>query len=107
MGYRPPAPATWQIESCATRTLTLAQNIGQTIAGHHFTGSYIGIVALKVDSTGQVKKFACGQCNELQLDRRIILSLKERHDLILTVKAGKTSILVHGNGDAGDILLRP
>lgn len=77
------------------------------VAGHDFTGSYIGVVALKVDSTGQVEKFACGQCNELQRDRRIILSLKERHDLILTVNAGKTSILVDGNGDAGDVLLRP
>lgn len=77
------------------------------LAGHIYTGSFVGVVALKTDSPGHLEKFACGQCNELRRDQQVIVSLKERHDLILTTKAGKTGMLIQGTGDTGDIKVRP
>ncbi len=77
------------------------------MAGHVYTGSFVGVVALNADSAGDVEKFACGQCNELRRDQQVVLSLKVRHDLALTSKAGRTSILIQGPGNPGDIVLKP
>jgi hypothetical protein len=82
------------------------ENFEFKFASHTYTGSFIGVVALKVDSSGRVEKFACGQCKELQRDQRPIVSLKERHDMVLITKAGKTNVLVVGTGTAKDVVVR-
>jgi hypothetical protein len=77
------------------------------IAGHIYTGSFVGVVALKVDPAGRVEKFACGQCGDLRRDGKIILRVKEPHDLILRRDAGGYRMLIQGHEDAGAVTLTP
>ena len=42
------------------------------LAGQEFSGSYIGVCALKVDKAGEVRKFSCGGFSELSRDGKVI-----------------------------------
>jgi hypothetical protein len=77
------------------------------LAGHAYTGSFVGVAALKVDQAGRVEKFACGQCRDLQRDRKTILRLKEPHDLILRRDASGYHMLIQGREGATTITLTP
>lgn len=77
------------------------------LAGHIYTGSFVGVVALKVDPAGRVEKFACGQCSELRQDGKTILRIKEPHDLVLRRDAGGYHMLIQGHQDSATVTLTP
>jgi hypothetical protein len=78
-----------------------------TLAGHEFSGSYIGVCALKVDAAGNVEKLACGGFSRLSRDGKTVLSLERTADAVITrlhngeykaIVAGGTGIR-HRDGD--------
>jgi hypothetical protein len=77
------------------------------LAGHIYTGSFVGAVALKVDRAGRVEKFACGQCSGLQRDGKAVLRIKEPRDLILRRDASGYHMLIQGHEDAATVSLTP
>jgi hypothetical protein len=83
------------------------KNFQFNLAGHIYTGSFIGTVALKVDEAGRVEKFACGQCSGLQRDGKTVLRITEPHDLILRKDASGYHMLIQGHEDATTVTLTP
>jgi len=77
------------------------------LAGHIYTGSFVGAVALKVDQGGRVEKFACGQCSGLQRDGKTVLRIKEPQDLILRQDASGYHMLIQGHEDTAIVTLTP
>lgn len=67
--------------------------------GHRFTGSYIGLIALKSDAGGNILKLAAGGLQKLSRDGRPILTLSVPSDLVLMrdARGGYASTIV---GDA-------
>ncbi len=53
------------------------------LSGHTFSGSYIGVCALKANSAGEVVKFACGGFTDLKRDGQTIVSLEQSADIVL------------------------
>jgi hypothetical protein len=78
-----------------------------SLAGHIYTGSFVGAVALKIDQAGRVEKFACGQCSGLRRDGKTILRIKEPRDLVLRRDASGYKMLIQGHEDAATITLTP
>lgn len=68
--------ASWQASQPRTFTVNLA--------GHEFSGSYIGVCALKVDEGGDVEKLACGGFSQLNRDGKEVLSLERPADAVIT-----------------------
>jgi hypothetical protein len=83
------------------------KNFQFNLAGHIYTGSFIGTVALKVDEAGRVEKFACGQCSGLQRDGKTILRITKPHDLILRKDVSGYHMLIQGHEDAVTVTLTP
>lgn len=54
------------------------------MAGHEFSGGYVGVCALKVDAAGDVEKFACGGFSRLFRDGDEILSVEHPADVVIT-----------------------
>jgi hypothetical protein len=52
--------------------------------GHEFSGSYLGVCALKANESGDVEKFACGGFTELRRDGKVIFSLQRPADVVIT-----------------------
>ena len=77
------------------------------LAGHEYTGSFAGLVALKVAPSGEVEKFACGQCSQLLRDGKNILKLQVPHDLVLKRDHGKVSLLAQSTEDIGKVEIVP
>ena len=77
------------------------------LAGHIYTGGFVGAVALKVDPAGRVEKFACGQCSGLLRDGKSVLRIEEPHDLILRRDAGGYHLLIQGHENAATVTLTP
>jgi hypothetical protein len=77
------------------------------LAGHIYTGSFVGVAALKVDQGGRVEKFACGQCSGLQRDGKTVLRMKEPRDLVLRRDASGYHVLIQGHQDAATGVLTP
>jgi hypothetical protein len=71
------------------------------LSGHEFTGSFIGLVALKVSDDGVVEKFACGHCSPLLRDGKAILNLPDQHDFVYKQTDGRASLLVQSLGPVG------
>ncbi len=68
------------------------------LADHEFTGSYLGVCALKVDSAGEIEKFVCGGFSQLLRDGNVIFSLDRPADTVITrTKAGDCRALVVGS----------
>jgi hypothetical protein len=61
-----------------------AKPFAVNLAGHEFSGSYIGVCALKVGKSGQVEKLACGGFSELSRDGSAIFSLQLPADVVIT-----------------------
>ncbi len=53
------------------------------LAGHEFSGSYVGVCALKVDAAGKVEKLACGGFSRLSRDGKTVLSLSNHADVVI------------------------
>jgi hypothetical protein len=60
-----------------------AKRFEVTLAGHVFSGSYIGVCALKTDPAGKVEKFACGGFTELRRVGSTLFYLKHPADVII------------------------
>jgi hypothetical protein len=61
-----------------------AKPFSVNLNGHEFSGSFLGVCALKVNSSGEVEKFACGGFRELRRDGKVILSLAHPADVVIT-----------------------
>jgi hypothetical protein len=61
-----------------------ARPFAVTLDGHEFSGSYVGVCALRVDKTGQVEKFVSGGFTELKRDGKVIFSLERPADAVIT-----------------------
>lgn len=59
------------------------------LSGFEFSGSYVGIFALKVDRAGEVEKLVCGGFSELNRDGRPIFSLQLPADVVITRTASR------------------
>ena len=57
------------------------------LAGHEFSGGYVGVCALKVTPDGRPEKFACGGFSELRRDGQVIISQEQPADLVITCNA--------------------
>ena len=65
--------------------------------GHHFSGSYEGVFALKAAQNGAIEKLACGACSSLERDGKPALRLANSTDLILTRNAtGSYEAVIEG-----------
>ncbi|HEV2455761.1 MAG TPA: hypothetical protein VGY98_15965, partial [Verrucomicrobiae bacterium] len=66
------------------------------LSGHEFSGSYLGVCALKVDSNGDVDKFACGGFMKLERDGKTIFSLDQPADIVVrrTAQSEYNAIIV-------------
>ena len=75
----------------------LARPFRLKLAGHEFSGTYIGVCALKVDGGANLQKFACGNFRELRRDGRIICSLPSPADVFIArTTDNKITALVAG-----------
>jgi hypothetical protein len=72
------------------------------LSRHEFSGSYVGVFALKVDKAGEVEKLVCGGFTELSRDGRPIFSLQLPADVAITRTAGGNydAIIVGPDGNA-------
>jgi hypothetical protein len=57
------------------------------VNGHSFSGSYIGVFALKAAPDGRILKLACGGCASVSRDGREILRLDHATDVVLNRNA--------------------
>jgi len=77
------------------------------VNGHNFSGSYKGVLAIKADADGTLRKFACGDCGTLSRDGRPLLELRKPADLVLTGEAGTHyHALIGGDQDSNAIQFR-
>jgi hypothetical protein len=60
-----------------------AKSFSVELLGHQFSGTYLGVCALKADSAGGVEKLACGGFTRLKRDGHMIFSLDQPADLVL------------------------
>ena len=84
------------------------QPFSVAVNGHSFTGSYIGVLALKTNADGLIQKFACGGCSSLSPDGREILRLHASTDLVLTRSyEGKYDAVIEGAEGSNAVVLEP
>lgn len=68
------------------------------LGDHEFSGSYIGVCALKADAAGDVEKFACGGFKELKCDGHTIFSLERRADTVINrTGSGEYNAIIVGS----------
>jgi hypothetical protein len=60
-----------------------AQPFEVSLNGHQFSGSYVGVCALKSDQHGELEKFACGGFSELRRDGTVLFSLHSPGDIVI------------------------
>jgi hypothetical protein len=84
------------------------QPFSVAVNGHSFTGSYIGVLALKANGDGVLQKFACGGCSSLSRDGREILRLRASADIVLTRSfEGKYDAVIDGAEGSNSVTLEP
>lgn len=66
------------------------------LSGHQFSGSYLGVCALKADANGDIEKLACGGFTQLKRDGQTIFSLDQPADIVVrrTGQGGYDAIIV-------------
>ena len=68
--------------------------------GQEFSGSYLGVCALKANDSGDVEKFACGGFTELKRDGKVIFSLQHPADVVMTrMASGDYDVTIVGSKD--------
>jgi hypothetical protein len=53
------------------------------LRGHEYSGSYVGVCALKVNEAGALEKFVCGDFSELSRDGQALFSLAHPADVVV------------------------
>ena len=77
------------------------------VNGHHFTGDYVGVFALKARPDGSIEKLACGGCSALQRDGSTVLTLRSGADIVLRSTGNAAyEAIVRGEKDSNVIDLR-
>jgi hypothetical protein len=77
------------------------------VNGHHFSGSYVGVLALKSDAKGTIEKLACGQCGGIARDGHPILKMQKPADLVLLKEAtGNYQAMVEGYEGSNSVTLQ-
>ncbi|MGH9598268.1 MAG: hypothetical protein ACRD27_00275, partial [Terracidiphilus sp.] len=67
------------------------------VNGHRFSGSYIGVFAIKAARDGAIQKLACGGCGPLSRDGHAVFSLRRPADLVLNRNpAGDYEAVIQG-----------
>ncbi|HEX3627282.1 MAG TPA: hypothetical protein VH280_17890 [Verrucomicrobiae bacterium] len=51
--------------------------------GHEYSGSYVGVCALKANTNGNIEKLACGGFKELKRDGQMVFSLDRPADIVV------------------------
>lgn len=83
-----------------------AKPFSVNLDGHEFSGSYLGVCALRVDKAGEVEKFVCGGFTQLKRDGKPIFILGSPADIVITRTApGEYDSIVAGPED--DLLVEP
>jgi hypothetical protein len=83
-----------------------AKSFSVEVNGHAFSGSYVGVFALKADARGEIEKLACGACGALSRDGHRILKLQRAADLVLIRdSAGAYNAVVEGQPGSNAITL--
>ena len=78
----------------------LAKPFRIKLAGHEFSGAYVGVCALKVDSGANLQKFAGGYFSELRRDGQVICSLASPADIFIARTAdNKITAMIVGTND--------
>jgi hypothetical protein len=78
------------------------------VNGHNFSGSYIGVFALKAAADGRILKLACGGCASLSRDGREILRLDHATDVVLNRNAaGAYEAVLLGQPASNSLKLLP
>lgn len=78
------------------------------VNGHNFSGSYVGVFAIKADASGRIEKLACGECGALSRDGHPALELQHPADFVLTRSStGTYDAVVEGHEGRNAITLRP
>ena len=78
------------------------------VNGHHFSGGYVGVFALKAAPNGSIQKLACGDCSSLSRDGHEVLSLRAPADIVLSLNsAGTYEAAVEGDEGSNTITLLP
>lgn len=68
------------------------------VAGHSFSGAYIGLLAIKSDAQGHLLKLAAGGLQQLNCDGKPVVTLNEPSDIVLLRgKVDEYSGIVRGN----------
>ncbi|MES2390175.1 MAG: hypothetical protein V4555_00940 [Acidobacteriota bacterium] len=74
---------------------------------HRYTGTYIGVLAIKATPTGTIDKLACGHCGTLSRDGHAILSLATPADIVLhRTPSSAYEAVIEGATDSNKITLR-
>jgi hypothetical protein len=69
------------------------------LASHVFSGSYIGVCALRTSEAGDVEKFACGGFTTLKRDGKELFSLERPADVLITSNdRNKYNAVIVGSG---------
>ena len=58
------------------------------VDGHTFSGSYVGVFALKTGDGGRIEKMACGQCSSVMRDGKAVVTLEKAADVVLHAGSG-------------------
>jgi hypothetical protein len=77
-----------------------AKSFSVELQGHQFSGSYLGVCALKTTPSGEVQKFACGGFTQLSRDGHPIFSLGKPADIVINrTDNGEYHTIIVGSED--------
>jgi hypothetical protein len=85
-----------------------AKMFSVAVNGHTFSGSYVGVFAIKADARGEIQKLACGECGALSRDGHLVLALRQPADVVLTKgNTGAYEAVVEGRDGSNSITMHP
>ena len=83
------------------------QPFGISLAGHTWSGAYVGVLALKADAYGRIEKLAAGGLSQLLCDGKLVLSLASPADIVLRWQTnGQYQVLIKGSVETNRLKLK-
>lgn len=84
-----------------------AKDFSVEVNGHRFSGTYVGVFALKAGRDGSIEKLACGGCGTLSRDGHTVLELRSAADIVMHRNAaGSYEAVVEGQDGNNTVSLR-
>lgn len=78
------------------------------VNGHSFSGSYVGVFAIKADARGRIEKLACGECGTLFRNDRPALALRKPADVVITKDSGGVyEAMIEGREGGNALTMHP